>query len=233
MKTENLKLTKGWWLPIWDTHFEKMLKEIDNKYEYQYEQRKYALSWVKDFNCNSIDVGSNIGFWSKQLAEKFKHVYAFEPHPDNNECYKKNLNEYNNYTLYEIAVSNVSNKILELYVSPDECGNASLNNFGVMEGTTNRKIEAVSLKTIPVKVDKIDDYNLKDIGFIKVDCQNHEKEVVEGAIQTIDKYSPVLCLELPTRNQKEIDYRNNMIEYLKKYNYIYRGSKNKETIFTR
>ena len=228
-----IKNVKGWYLPDWDTHFEKMLKEIDNKYEYQYEQRKYALSWVKDFNCNSIDVGSNIGFWSKQLAEKFKHVYAFEPHPDNNECYKKNLNEYNNYTLYEIAVSNVSNKILELYVSPDECGNASLNNFGVMEGTTDRKIEAVSLKTIPVKVDKIDDYNLKDIGFIKVDCQNHEQEVVEGAIQTIDKYSPVLCLELPVRNKKEVDYRNYLINYLKKYRYNLIGSSGKETLFTR
>jgi FkbM family methyltransferase len=228
-----IKNVKGWYLPDWDTHFEKMLKLIDDKYEYQYEQRKYALSWVKDFNSNALDVGSNIGFWSKQLAEKFKHVYAFEPHPDNNECYKKNLNNYNNYTLYENAVSNVSNKILNLYVCEDECGNASLNNFGVIEGTTNKKINTVDLKTIPVKVEKIDDYNLKDIGFIKVDCQNHEQEVVEGAIQTIDKYSPVLCLELPTRNQKEIDYRNNMIEYLKKYNYIYRGAKNKETIFTR
>ena len=130
-------------------------------------------------------------------------------------------------------MSNVSNKILELYVSPDECGNASLNNFGVMEGTTNRKINAVELKTISVKVEKIDDYNLKDIGFIKVDCQNHEQEVVEGAIQTIDKYSPVLCLELPVRNKKEVDYRNNMIEYLKKYNYILRGASGKETLFTR
>ena len=228
-----IKNVKGWYLPEWDKHFEKMLRVIDNKYEYQYEQRKYALSWVKDFNCNSIDVGSNIGFWSKQLAEKFKHVYAFEPHPDNNECYKKNLKDYNNYTVYEIAVSNVSNKILNLYVSPNECGNASLNNFGVLEGTTNLKINAVDLKKIPVKVEKIDDYNLKDIGFIKVDCQNHEQEVVEGAIQTIDKYSPVLCLELPIRNEKEINYRNNMIEYLKKYNYIYKGSSGKETLFTR
>ncbi len=228
-----MKNVKDWYLPDWDTHFEKMLRVIDNKYEYQYEQRKYALSWVKNFNCNALDVGSNIGFWSKQLAEKFKHIYAFEPHPDNNECYKKNLNDYKNYTLYENAVSNVSNKILNLYVSEDECGNASLNNFGVIEGTTDKKINIVDLKTIPVKVEKIDDYNLKDIGFIKVDCQNHEQEVVEGAIQTIDKYSPVLCLELPIRNQKEIDYRNNMIEYLKKYNYIYRGAKNKETIFTR
>jgi len=228
-----IKNVKGWYLPDWDTHFEKMLKLIDNKYEYQHEQRKYALSWVKDFNLNALDVGSNIGFWSKQLAEKFKHVYAFEPHPDNNKCYKKNLNDYKNYTLYENAVSNVSNKTLDLYVSQDECGNASLNNFGVMEGTTNRKQELIKLKTIPVKVEKIDDYNLKDIGFIKVDCQSHEQEVVEGAIQTIDKYSPVLCLELPVRTQKEINYKNNMIEYLKKYNYIYRGAQNKETIFTR
>jgi FkbM family methyltransferase len=228
-----MKNVKGWQLPEWDTHFEKMLKEINGKYEYQYSQRQYALSYVNNFNLNALDIGSNIGFWSVELCNKFKHVYAFEPHPENNECYKKNLNQYNNYTLYEIAVSNVSNKILELYVSPDECGNASLNNFGVMEGTTDRKIEAVSLKTISVKVEKIDDYNLKDIGFIKVDCQNHEQEVVEGAIQTIDKYSPVLCLELPVRNKKEIDYRNNMIEYLKKYNYILRGSSGKETLFTR
>jgi len=228
-----MKNVKGWQLPEWDTHFEKMLKEVNGKYEYQYAQRQYALSYVNNFNLNALDIGSNIGFWSVELCNKFKHVYAFEPHPENNECYKKNLNQYNNYTLYEIAVSNVSNKILELYVSPDECGNASLNNFGVMEGTTDKKIEAVSLKTISVKVEKIDDYNLKDIGFIKVDCQNHEQEVVEGAIQTIDKYSPVLCLELPVRNKKEIDYRNNMIEYLKKYNYILRGSSGKETLFTR
>jgi len=228
-----MKNVKGWHLPEWDTHFEKMLKEVNGKYEYQYAQRQYALSYVNNFNLNALDIGSNIGFWSVELCNKFKHVYAFEPHPENNECYKKNLNQYNNYTLYEIAVSNVSNKILELYVSPDECGNASLNNFGVMEGTTDRKIKSIDLKTISVKVEKIDDYNLKDIGFIKVDCQNHEQEVVEGAIQTIDKYSPVLCLELPVRNKKEVDYRNNMIEYLKKYNYILRGSLGKETLFTR
>jgi len=228
-----MKNIKEWYLPDWDTHFEKMLQLHNGKFEYQQRQRDYAFSQVKNFNTNAIDAGSNIGFWSKQMCQKFKHVYAFEPHPDNNDCYKKNLNEYNNYTLYEIAVSNVSNKILELYISPDECGNASLNNFGVMEGTTDRKIEAVNLKIIPVKVDKIDDYNLKDIGFIKVDCQNHEQEVVEGAIQTIDKYSPVLCLELPVRNSKEREYYNYMIQYLKKYNYNLLGSMQKEVLFSR
>ena len=228
-----MKNIKGWYLPDWDTHFEKMLQLHNGNFEYQQRQRDYAFSQVTNFNTNAIDAGSNIGFWSKQMCQKFKHVYAFEPHPDNIECYKENLKDYKNYTLYDVAISNVTNVQMDLYVSKDECGNASLNNIGVKEGTTNRKLIDNQITSIKVNVKKIDDYNFNDIGFIKVDCQNHEKEVVEGAIKTIDKFSPVLCLELPTRNQKEIDYRNNMIEYLKKYNYIYRGSMNKETIFTR
>ena len=228
-----MKNIKGWYLPDWDTHLEKMLQLHNGNFEYQQQQRDYAFSQVTNFNTNAIDAGSNIGFWSKQMCQKFKHVYAFEPHPDNIECYKENLKDYKNYTLYDVAISNVTNVQMDLYVSKDECGNASLNNIGVKEGTTNRKLIDNQITSIKVNVKKIDDYNFNDIGFIKVDCQNHEKEVVEGAIKTIDKFSPVLCLELPTRNQKEIDYRNNMIEYLKKYNYIYRGSMNKETIFTR
>lgn len=228
-----MKNVKGWMLPDWDKHFEPMLKLINDNYEYQHAQRQYSLEWVKDFNINAIDAGSNIGFWSKQMCQKFKHVYAFEPHPDNIECYKENLKNFNNYTLYNVAISNVSDIQMNLYVSPDECGNASLNDFGVKEGTTNRKLKDSQLKFIKVNVKKIDDYNFKDIGFIKVDCQNHEKEVVEGGIETIDRCSPVLCLELPIRTKQEIDYRNYLIDYLKKYRYTYRGSLGKETLFTR
>ena len=226
-----MKNVKGWQLPEWDTHFETTLKEVNGKYEYQYAQRQYALSYVNNFNLNALDIGSNIGFWSKEMCEKFNHVYAFEPHPDNLECYKENLKEYKNYTLYGNAISNVTDKELTLYVSPDECGNASLNNFGVQEGNSNRKIDFKQLKTIKVEVKKIDDYNFNDIGFIKVDCQNHEKEVVEGAIETIKRCKPVLCLELPIRNDKEKQYRNNLTDYLKKYNYVFKGNLKKETIF--
>ena len=55
--------------------------------------------------------------------------------------------------------------------------------------------------------------------------------MVEGAIETIKKCKPVLCLELPTRNNKENQYRINLIEYLKNYNYIFKGNFKKETLF--
>jgi len=228
-----MKNIKDWYLPDWDTHFEKMLQLHNGKFEYQQRQRDYAFSQVINFNTNAIDAGSNIGFWSKQMCQKFKHVYAFEPHPDNIKCFKENLKDYKNYTLYDVAISNVTNTQMNLYVSPDECGNASLNDLGVKEGTTDRKLSDNQIMSIKVNVKKIDDYNFNDIGFIKVDCQNHEKEVIEGGIETIDKCGPVLCLELPVRTKQETDYRNYMIDYLKKYRYILKGASGKETLFTR
>ena len=104
-----MKNIKDWYLPDWDTHFEKMLQLHNGKFEYQQRQRDYAFSQVTNFNTNAIDAGSNIGFWSKQMCQKFKHVYAFEPHPDNIECYKENLKDYKNYTLYDVAISNLTN----------------------------------------------------------------------------------------------------------------------------
>ena len=228
-----MKYVKDWYLPDWDTHFEKTLRLHNGKFEYQQTQRDFAFSQVTNFNTNAIDVGSNIGFWSKQMCQKFKHVYAFEPHPDNIECYKENLKDYKNYTLYDVAISNVTNTQMNLYVSPDECGNASLNDLGVKEGTTGRKLSDNQITSIKVNVKKIDDYNFQNINFIKVDCQNHEKEVVEGGIETIDKWSPVLCLELPVRTKQEIDYKNYLINYLKKYRYNLIGSSGKETLFRR
>ena len=226
-----MKKVKGWYLPEWDTHFENFLQLKNNKWEYQQLQREYALSFIKEFKTNAIDAGSNIGFWSKEMCEKFNHIYAFEPHPDNLECYKENLKEYKNYTLFNVAVSNVNNKEMDFYVSNKECGNASFYNFGVQTGTTGNQIKLQELKTIKVNVKKIDDYNFDNIGFIKVDCQIHEKEIIEGSIETIQRCKPVLCLELPIRNNEEQKYRYNLIEYLKKYNYTLKGNKGKETIF--
>ena len=92
-----MNLIKGWHLPDWDRHYEGMLKEYNGKWEYQKDTRDFSLAYVKDFNTECIDVGGNIGFWSRDLANKFKFVHAFEPHPDNILAFKTNMKE-TNYT---------------------------------------------------------------------------------------------------------------------------------------
>ena len=43
-----------------------------------------------------MDVGGNVGTWSWPLSDKFDNVIAFEPHPENRECYLKNMAEKTN-----------------------------------------------------------------------------------------------------------------------------------------
>ena len=42
-----MKDVKGWQLPDWDDHYEKMLMEYNGKWEYQKETRDFSLGFVK------------------------------------------------------------------------------------------------------------------------------------------------------------------------------------------
>jgi FkbM family methyltransferase len=226
----------GWFIPDWDTHYKPMMRDYDGKWEYQKEQRDYALSFVKNYNL-ALDIGGNIGFWSIDLCNKFKNVWAFEPHPDNIECYRKNLSNYNNFQLEEIALSNKEQENAVLFSSPDECGNVSLNAHGVQTGTSLRTLEETQLNKTYTDVKKLDSYleqfKNTNIDFIKVDCQEHEREIVEGGLELIKQHDTVLCLELPRRNNDEKIYHDKLVDLLSSIGYKRRGNMRKETLFTR
>ena len=101
-----MKIVQGWHIPKWDTHFEEYMVEG----EYQKDNRNFTFEYVKDFNTVAIDVGANIGLWSRDLCKRFNHVYAFEPVKENVEYYEKNINE-SNYTLYNVALGKKELKI--------------------------------------------------------------------------------------------------------------------------
>ena len=67
-------------------------------------QRKWALKYVQSWR-RCVDIGSNVGMWTRELAQKFKLVYCFEPNPNFNECFRRNITE-NNVKLFEFGLSN-------------------------------------------------------------------------------------------------------------------------------
>jgi len=232
----NIKLLKGWHMPEYDTHYEKMMKEIDGKWEYQADTRKFALSFVKNWNL-ALDIGGNIGFWSEELCNKFKKVWAFEPHPLNIECYRKNMKNYSNWQLEEVALSDHQEENATLFASPDESGNVSLVSDGVENGSSHRKLQSEQLSKLHTDVKKLDDYlsefEGQNIDFIKVDVQAHEKEIVYGGLELLKNHNAVLCLELPLRNDAERKYHNDVENKLRSIGYIRQGNMRKETIFTK
>ena len=126
---------------------------------------------------NCIDVGSHIGFWSKDFTKLFNHTYAFEPIPQVRECYEKNITK-SNYTLYPYGLGREEKKIKVLY-DPKETGNTHANDKG----------------NVNVEIKTLDSFNLEDIDYIKIDAEGYEIEVVEGSKKLIEKYKPYIHIE--------------------------------------
>lgn len=233
-----MKQIKGWCIPKWDSHFEHnlQLQKNSNTWEYQHKQRQYALSFVHNWNL-ALDIGGNVGFWSQDLCKKFDQVWAFEPHPDNTDCYKENMKNFSNWRLEELALSDHLEKNAVLFASPDESGNISLNSHGVTHGSSVRVLKEDNLTTTYTEVRTLDSYinefSSQNIDFIKVDSQEHEKEIMLGGLELLKKHETVIVLELPCRNQKEKKYHDDIVDILKDIGYYRRGNCVKETVFTK
>jgi len=175
------------------------IKEIKKFYTTEIEIK--LLEHILPVFCkNSVeptimDIGANIGGYSYYLAPMIEKqngkCIAFEP---GSKTYKRLIQNVicNSFVPEHMAISN-SNGFLNLYL-PTSHGCSSFVYRPEFEG----------LKTEEVAVCKLDDYvknnKLDNICFIKIDVEGHEIEVIEGAIQAIQQYHPILLCESENRH---------------------------------
>ena len=217
-----MKCSENWYLPDNEYHFTSYLKEVKEtklRGTYQQVQRDKALSYVKDYRV-AIDIGSCVGFWAKDLCCKFKKVFCFEPYLEASKCLNKNLQKFDNYEILNVALSN-DNKTSNLFVSEDGIGSNSLN-----KNNLNKVYKNVTIKT-----KKLDNFKFLDVDFVKIDVQEHEYEVLLGAIETLKNNSPILCVECTTRDSKSINYVIAILNLLKSLDFELITILQKEYIF--
>lgn len=230
-----MKLVAGWWMPDSETHFTEFFKgavaPTENPVPYQEKQRNFTLSHVKSWRT-CIDVGGNVGTWSRPLSERFQNIVAFEPNPTNRECYLENLKSRNNWKLEPYALSDQT-ATLPLWIHDVSCGNVSLDKEGVYNGPTTGKPTDGDIYSIDVEVRTLDSFDIKEVDLIKIDVQGHEFGVLKGATRLLTEQSPVIVAELPQRYPEEIAERNAITTWLAGYGYTMRGFQNKETVYTK
>ena len=196
-----MKLVKGWWLPDDDTHFENYITDGG----YQTIHRTSILNYIKQFKSelnNVIDVGSHVGFWSKEFTELFKHVYAFEPMNEVRECYIKNIVK-DNYTLYPYGLGSVEKKV-KIQYEPNESGNTFITPSG------NREIEVYPL----------DRFQFNKIDYIKIDAEGYEIEVCKGALKLIERDKPFIHIEMKKKVMNKVGLTQNTIyDFFESINY--------------
>ena len=182
-------------------------KRLDRAIKKNYEKELSIIDRFRDKNKSAVDVGVYRGIYSYKLAKEFKHVYAYEPNSLIYPFLKKNLTKIiKNLTLSNYALSN-SNGIVNLKI-PNRSKSIFKNNVEELYklgcATIHKKNSFNDYKSIEVNKVKLDKI-LKnvEVGFIKIDVEGHEREVIEGATDIIKKYKPILLVEIEERHSKK------------------------------
>ncbi|NLG17199.1 MAG: FkbM family methyltransferase [Fibrobacter sp.] len=139
-----------------------------------------------------IDIGANIGIYSFAFAGRCQSVAAFEPQPS---CYQV-LSSYRSKKIqaYQLALSSKPGK-MELHVP--------VKNRSVLTGlATFREVDGEYQK-LQVEVSTLDQYEFKNVGFIKIDVEGHEADVIRGGINTIRSQRPVMLIEAEQKYSAE------------------------------
>ena len=148
-----------------------------------------------------IQAGGNVGVWPKNLAEVFKTVMTFEPHPENFECLLKNCPEKN-----IIAHNNALSDVFE-YISVKSPNREHDFNCGAYQVFPKGDISTF----------RIDDLDLHACDLIYLDIEGYELKALKGAIETIKMYHPVIAFEdkeLPLMYGKLVGDVEKWLEYL-------------------
>lgn len=160
-----------------------------------YRRQEPELTRLDDFvpeGRNAVDVGGWLGPWTRELSRRVPHVTCLEPQPDLAAYLRRVVPD--NVTVVEAAVS-------------DHAGTATL---GLPEARHGANALA-SLGADPesaavvheVKVVRLDDLDLSDVGFVKIDVEGHERAAIDGARELIRRDRPHLLLEAEQRHLAE------------------------------
>lgn len=197
----------GWWFPDTETHFPKMLNKSVAKggpAEYQYQVRDRSLAHVKQFGV-ALDIGANVGLWSRSLCEKFSTVIAFEPVSLFRECLVRNVTG-NNIVIKDFALGN-ENTTADMIITEGNTGHTHINPSTLGHGN--------------IVVRRLDDIELDQVDYIKMDCEGFEFRVLQGAEQTIRRHRPVVVVEQKPHDAYSDQYgQHAAIELLKSWGMV-------------
>jgi FkbM family methyltransferase len=143
---------------------------------------KALIKWVVETFIDPekafLDIGAHVGTYTWTCGHKAKMTYSFECNPQVF-CYlAANIalhNLENKVRPYPFALGSVDTE-LDYYIRSEDGGGNGIKKL-------SKSDENCQIVRVPVKT--LDSFKLKNIGFIKIDVEGAEKEVLMGALETL------------------------------------------------
>jgi len=152
----------------------------------QATQRDTALRYVQQWRL-CLDIGSNIGQWTRPLARRFDRVICFEPNPNFRECWRRNIKE-SNTELHPYGLSD-----------SEHTAQQGFNSTVLEQGDGD------------VQCRTLDSFHLENVDFVKIDVDGFEAHLLEGARQTLTDNNPVINIEMKKNKRPDVFVKSKRI----------------------
>ncbi len=165
-------------------------KQFNSTGEWELQELK---SYVRPEGL-AIDVGGNIGVYAYHLGRLANGVVSFEPNPD----FAKHLErmKIKGHRIERVALSGTEGeadlRIPFVGEGREDQGMGSLEAEAVPDSTLSR--------TIRTPLRRLDSYGFDNVGFVKIDVEGHEEEVLRGGLETLKRNQCPVLIEIEERH---------------------------------
>lgn len=153
------------------------------------------LRYLVDPAKTSVDAGANKGVYTYFLSRLSRHVYAYEPNPKIFALLEKSV-RHRNVTLAPAALAERSGE--DVLVVPKRKRSYSNQLASLRKGKFPGQHGEVKVQTR-----RLDDEDVGEVGFMKIDVEGFERNVIQGAADTIRRHKPVLLVEIEELHSHE------------------------------
>jgi len=129
----------------------------------------------------AVQAGGNIGMWPLRLAKFFSTVHTFEPVAHIFGALRMNVRGVPGIVAHNQLLSSKKGEIVP---------------FSVRSGAVSRVVEKVEDANSSFTATTIDSLELPCCDALFLDVEGHELEALEGAKQTIERFRPVIMVEV-------------------------------------
>lgn len=166
------------------------------------EQEELILHLIVPSSRGSVDIGANVGSYTRLLSKLTPFVHAYEP---------------DKYTAEVLAGAGLSNVTVHNKAVSDRAGNITFRvpivdgQRAVTVASVAKSFENKNFAEQIVQTATLDELADEDIGFVKIDVEGHELEVLHGSRKIFQEQRPIVLIEA------EEQHRDNTVEDVKNY----------------
>jgi len=185
-KQQLKELVKETFPSVWlRWHFMKRPKSAERELTY--------LDKVVPGDAVTVDVGANCGLYTRRLARLSRQVHAFEPSGQMAKLLRRT--SARNVSVHEMALSDHDGDA-ELFIPQGDDG--PVYGLASLEA---RAGSPVRLMSAHVPVARLDAVIHQDVAFVKIDVEGHELNVLNGAVELLERCQPVFLVEAEDRHR--------------------------------